>query len=217
MCDQLTYDKQLQALEDLKIQQEKNIKDLDTAKSDFLRLTNLNLNAYICEPDYTYEELKITESPIAYASGMAGELIKYQKRLAELADTNFWDTIYNAGPDGTGPTYSTYLKQKVNVADALDLVDSNYKSYKSTIENQFTATINSFNDIATKKATYESAQTDLKALEIKHKAGYVSDFDYEKQLLNIETKKFEYLSAVYKYNMNKFQLEHPWSMFMLAY
>lgn len=217
MCDQLTYDKQVQTLSDLKKQQEKNINDLAMSKTSFLKLTNLNLDKYTYEPDFTYEEFKLKDTPTAYASGMANELTKYQKKLAELSDEHFWDTIYNAGPGGTAPTYATYTQKKIDVENALAIVDSNYKSYKEAIESLYTTATNSLKDVEIKKAAYEAAQVDLKPLEIKHKAGYISDFDYEQQVASIESKRLEYLSAVYTYNSNKFTLEHPWTLSMFAY
>lgn len=217
MCDQLAYDKQIQALQDLKDQKEKYEKTLTNSKAAFLKLTNLNLDNYTYEPDYTYEEFNLNATANSYASGMATELIKYQKSLAELSDSHFWDTIYNAGPNGTGPNYSTYVQQKINVADALAIVDSNYTLYRSAIESQYTTASTNLNDISIAKAAYEQAQTDLKPLEIKYRSGYISSLDYEQQLVNTATKKVEYLSAIYTYNINKFELEHPWSMEIFSY
>lgn len=217
MCDQLTYDKQAQTLQDLKEQQDTNQKNLASLKASFLRLTNLNLDTYTLEPDYTYEAFDLGKTSTAYATGVASELIKYQKRLAELSDSHFWDSIYTSGPDGTAPNYSTYVTGKLNVADALALVDSNYTNYKALIENQYTKTSTDLNDITVKKAAYEAAQADLKPLEIKYKAGYVSALDYETQLVTVESKRIQYLSSIYSYNVNKFLLEHPWSMASFAY
>lgn len=217
MYSQFNYDKDTQALADLKEQGKQYEKDLANLKSQFLKMTNINVDKYTMTPNYTYNEFDLEKPINAYASSAAGELVKYQKQLAEVSESFFWDTIYQSGPGGGGPTYSTYITKKVEVQNKLDNVETAYKNYKQVIESKYIQVEKELSDLTTKLAAYEYAEKALKPLEIKYKAGYVSAMELERQQLDVESKKFEYLRAVETYNVHKFQIEHPWSIDELAF
>lgn len=212
MCDQLTYDKQAQRLTDLKMQLEKTQYSLNQLKTEFSRLTYLDIDRYTLTPDYTYEPLVMEDSITTYASRMATELTRYQKQLAELSNTYFWDTYATAGIGGTAPTYATYFEGKVNVAQGLDNVETLYKNYKGAIESQYFTTSSQFNDLKIKETAYNTAKKDLKPLEIKYELGYVSELTYLQQLANIDAANIDYLTAVSNYRLAVFQLENPWTL-----
>ena len=217
LCDKLTYENQVQELSNLKEEQEKNIKSFENLKASFLKLTNIDVNSYTLVPDYSYEEFDLKESISAYSSRIATELTKYQKNLAELSDTYFWDSIFTSGVGGSNPNYSTYIEGKINVADALAKVDTSYKNYKLSIENLYTTASNSLIDVNLKKAAYQTAQDNLKPLKLKYDTGYISEADYEQQTMACEQARLAYLSSIYNYNVNSYIIMHPWAYSAFSY
>ncbi len=211
-CDDLTYEKAVLTLETAKTRKEQAEKNLEDAKKSFLKLTNLNLDRYILKVDDTYEPFIIEESIASYASTMATELVKYTEQRIQLSEENFWENISTAGNGGTAPTYDVYLEQKSNLQNSKENVKSMYDSYRLLIETKYTVLNAQLDTINTKANEYKNSVKEMKALEIKYKAGYISTLDYETQKVALDTKQVDYLNEVYKYNILKMQFEKPWTM-----
>nr|WP_302599530.1 TolC family protein [uncultured Cellulosilyticum sp.] len=210
--DELTYEKAVQNLENTKVSLEQVEKNLEDAKKSFLQLTNLNVDNYTLELDATYEPLVLDKDITAYATGMANQLVKYMNQKVELNEENFWDTIYQSGPEGGGPTYATYLEQKVSMQNAKDNAKSAYDTYKLLIQTKYTALNAQLDTVKTKMNAYNTALKDMRVLEIKYKAGYVSAIDYETQKTQLDALEVDYLKEVFGYNSLKGQIEKPWTM-----
>lgn len=215
--DELTYEKAVQELENKKVSLEQTSKNLEDAKKSFLQLTNLNVDNYTLELDAKYEPLVLEKDIVSYATGMANQLVKYMNQKVQLNEENFWDTIYQSGPEGGGPTYATYLEQKANVQNAKENAKSAYDTYKLLIQTKYT-TLNAQQDaIQTKTNNYNTSLKDMRVLEIKYKAGYVSAIEYETQKAQLDALEVEYLKAVFDYNSLKNQIEKPWTMAEYAF
>lgn len=210
--DELTYEKTVQTLENTKVSLEQASKNLVDAKKSFLQLTNLSVDNYTLELDAKYEPLILDKDITAYATGMATQLVKYENQKVQLNEENFWDTIYQSGPEGGGPTYATYLEQKANMQNAKDSAKSAYDNYKLLIQTKYTTLSAQQDTIQTKMNDYNTALKDMRVLEIKYKAGYVSAIEYETQKVQLDTLEVEYLKAVFNYNSLKEEIEKPWTM-----
>lgn len=211
-CDELTYEKTLQELENTKTSKAQAEKNLEDAKKSFLKLTNLNVDKYTLVADETYTPLVLEKSISEYASGMATTLVKYADQKAQLNEENFWDKIYSSGEGGTGPTYATYLEQKSNVQTTKENVKSAYDTYKLLIETKYTALNTQLDVVKNKMDNYKTSEKDMKVTEIKYNAGYVSAIDYETQKVQLDALEVDYLEQVFRYNQLKAQMEKPWTM-----
>lgn len=211
-CDELTYEKTLQELENTKTSKAQAEKNLEDAKKSFLKLTNLNVDKYTLVADETYTPLVLEKSISEYASGMATTLVKYADQKAQLNEENFWDKIYSSGEGGTGPTYATYLEQKSNVQTTKENVKSTYDTYKLLIETKYTALNTQLDVVKNKMDNYKTSEKDMKVTEIKYNAGYVSAIDYETQKVQLDALEVDYLEQVFRYNQLKAQMEKPWTM-----
>lgn len=143
---------------------------------------------------------------------MANELTKFADQKATLNVDNFWDTIYQSGVGGTGPTYTTYLENKAQVQTAKEQVKANYDNYKLLIEKKYTELNAQLDAIKSKKDSYNISIKDMKVAEIKYKAGYLSAIDYETQKVQLDALQVEYLEQIFKYDELKTQVEKPWVM-----
>lgn len=211
-CDELTYEQTVQSLEEAKVKKEQAEKNLDDAKKSFLKLTNLNLDKYTLKVDDTYKPFILDKGISSYASGMASELVKYADEKVKLSEDSFWENIYQSGPDGTGPTYAAYLEEKTKVENSKVNAKTMYDKYRLLIETKYTILSAQLNTINTKANEYKNSVKEMKALEIKYKAGYISTLDYETQKVALDAKQVDYLNEVYKYNILKMQFEKPWTM-----
>lgn len=211
-CDELTYEKAVQALENSKVSLDQTEKKLVDAKKSFLQLTNLNVDNYTLELGVDYEPFVLDEDIVSYATGMANQLVKYTTQKAQLGEDDFWAHIYQSGPEGGGPTYTTYLEQKASVQNAKDNAKSAYDTYKLLIQTKYTSLNAQLDAIQTKASEYNTSIKDMRILEIKYEAGYVSAIDYETQKVALDAKQVEYLNQVYEYNSLKTQVEKPWTM-----
>lgn len=216
-CDELTYEKTVQELENTKVSKAQAEKNLEDAKKSFLQLTNLNVDKYTLVADETYTPLTLEKSINEYASGMATTLTKYDTEQAQLNEEHFWDTIYKSGEGGTGPTYVTYLEQKANVQTTKENVKSAYDAYKLLIETRYTALNTQLDVVKNKMDNYKTSEKDMKVAEIKYNAGYVSAIDYETQKVQLAALEVDYLEQVFKYNQLKAQIEKPWTMSEYAF
>ncbi len=211
-CDELTYEKVVRTLEESKVKKEQTEKNLEDAKKSFIKLTNLNLDRYNLKVDDTYEPFKLDKSINSYASGMATELVKYADEKVKLSEDSFWENIYRSGPEGTGPTYAAYLEQKTAVENSKVDIKTMYDEYRLLIETKYTALSAQLDTINTKANEYKSSIKEMKVLEIKYKAGYISTLDYETQKYALDAKQVDYLNEVNKYKILKMQFEKPWTM-----
>lgn len=211
-CDTLTYEKIVQEVENKKVSKEQLQKNLEDAKKSFLKLTNLDVDKYVLVADETYTPFVLEKSLSAYSSEMANELTKYADQKATLNVDNFWDTIYQSGTGGTGPTYTQYLEGKANVQTAKEQVEASYDNYKLLIETKYTALSTQLDAVKNKKDNYNTNVKDMKVAEIKYKAGYLSAIDYETQKVKLDALQVEYLEEVFRYNELKAQVEKPWIM-----
>lgn len=211
-CDELTYEKVVQELENTKVNKSQTEKNLEDAKKSFLQLTNLNVDHYTLEMDETYTPFVLEKSISEYASGMATTLVKYNDKKVQLTEDNFWETIYKSGPEGGGPTYDTYLEKKASVETSKEEVKSAYDMYKLMIETKYTALNAQLDTVKNKMDSYKTSEKDMKVIEIKYNAGYVSAIDYETQKVQLEALELAYLQEVFTYNQLKEQVEKPWTM-----
>ncbi len=210
--DALTYEKAIQELDNTKLKLEQVSRNLEDSKKNFLQLTNLNINNYTLKLSADYEPLVLEKDITAYATGMASQLVKYVNQKADLDEESFWDNIYQSGPEGGGPTYSDYLKKKVEVQDAKDNAKSTYDNYKLLIETKYTTLTTQLDTVKAKMNDYNTMLKDMRVLEIKYKAGYVSAIDYEAKKVELDSLEVAYLEQVFAYNSLKNEIEKPWTM-----
>ncbi|ADZ84634.1 TolC family protein [Cellulosilyticum lentocellum] len=211
-CDELTYEQAVQSLEESKVKKEQTEKNLGDAKKSFLNLTNINTDNYILKEENTYEPFVLDQSINSYATAMATKLLKYENEKVNLSEDDFKENIYKSGVGGTGPKYSDYLEQKINVENSKVKLQTSYDKYRLLIETQYTVLSAQLDSINTKANEYKNSVKEMKALEIKYKAGYISTLDYETQKVALDAKQVDYLNEVYKYNILKMQFEKPWTM-----
>ena len=196
-------------LEEIQSKQRQNLLTLTDYKSQFLNLTNININNY----DELEEDL--SNKPLEYKNGInalitinvdnymrnAEQLLNYKKNnILDIAQAT---TI-------TGPSVSDLYSVEASVAESEYTLE---QKKKNMIEGLRTCAVEMDNlqeQIVTQAVNIELEKDKLNILKIKYDKGYISELEISKAEQAIRELELARERNIYIYQQKKIVIEKPW-------
>lgn len=197
----------LKEAESAKVQSETNLADY---KSQFLRLTNINIDNYDeLENNMMYEALEYKGGVNSLITHNVDLYMESQDRLTEYKKNNILTiaeensggfapgsvTVYSSEADAAATEYSA-KKTREQMINSLNTCYANLQTLQETLKMLELKQANS-------KQTYEAAK-------IKYAHGYISELELKNNELSMLQEALQYDSTLLNYIQGKMYLEKPW-------
>lgn len=199
-------------VDDLTAQQVQNETTLKDYKSQFLNLTNINIDNYdSLEEDLEY---KVFEYEGGVDVLIQKNIDTYMENLEKLIDYQKNHVVSIAeGASPTAPTISTVSSTEAQVAESAYNAQQKRDKLKESLKSCYADLVNLQKTMETQKENIEYEKTKLAATKVRYEKGYVSEMDMELAEFNIATLENAYEKNVYTYEQTVMILEKPWVKF----
>ena len=198
-------------LEELQSKQKQNELTLADYKSQFINLTNINIDQYDeLETNLTYE-------PIEYKGGVNGLITRnvdfYMKNAEDFLayqKNNLLDIAQSKYGTGSGPSLDTYYGVEAEVAESEYTTQQKKKNMIEGLKGHAVELEKLQTSLAVDTTKLEHEKKNLNAIKIKYAKGYVSELEMENVEQNILSLELAVEQKIYSYNQQKMILEKPW-------
>lgn len=198
-------------VDDLMAQQVQNQTTLKDYKSQFLNLTNINIDNYDgLEEDLKYEIFTYKNGVDALIEKNVSKYMENLEALIEYQKNHTLELSEAGGFKGTAPESHVVSSTEADVAEKAYNADQKRDKLKESLKTCYADLLNLQKAMETQQENIKYEETKLAATKIRYEKGYTSQIDLEEAEFKIEQLKYKYETDVYKYKQATMVLEKPW-------